>query len=122
MLQSFGVGIALDDFGTGYSSLCNLREINFDKIKIDRSFVQTLGESEESSKIVSAILGLGKSLGIKTTAEGIETPHNSDWLTEQGCTTGQGFLFGRPMPASAVDQLFEAMPAELDLHRGAIRA
>jgi EAL domain-containing protein (putative c-di-GMP-specific phosphodiesterase class I) len=86
--------------------LCNLREISFDKIKIDRSFVQTLGESEESSKIVSAILGLGKSLGIKTTAEGIETPLNSDWLSEQGCTTGQGFLFGRPMPASAVDALF----------------
>jgi diguanylate cyclase (GGDEF)-like protein len=112
MLQSFGVAIALDDFGTGYSSLCNLREISFDKIKIDRSFVQTLGESEESSKIVSAILGLGKSLGIKTTAEGIETPINSDWLSEQGCTTGQGFLFGRPMPASAVDALFNSTSKE----------
>jgi EAL domain-containing protein (putative c-di-GMP-specific phosphodiesterase class I) len=123
MLQSFGVGIALDDFGTGYSSLCNLREINFDKIKIDRSFVQTLGESEESSKIVSAILGLGKSLGIKTTAEGIETPVNSDWLSEQGCTTGQGFLFGKPMPASAVDELFDALPADLGQNRaGGARA
>ena len=122
MLQSFGVAIALDDFGTGYSSLCNLREISFDKIKIDRSFVQTLGESEESSKIVSAILGLGKSLGIKTTAEGIETPLNSDWLSEQGCTTGQGFLFGRPMPASAVDALFSstadvAYPEPRDMRR-----
>ncbi|MDB5589536.1 EAL domain-containing protein [Enterovirga sp.] len=113
-LQAAGVSVALDDFGTGYSSLYHLREMNFDKIKIDRSFVQSLGGNEESAKIISAILGLGRSLGIMTTAEGIESADNSAWLAEMGCMIGQGFLFGAPMPASLVPDLIRsnvALPA-----------
>jgi diguanylate cyclase (GGDEF)-like protein len=101
-LQRAGVSVALDDFGTGYSSLSHLRDINFNRIKIDRSFVQSLGESPESGKIVDAVLALGKSLGVRTTAEGIENVANSQWLAARGCTDGQGFLFGKPMPAAAV--------------------
>lgn len=101
-LQRAGVSVALDDFGTGYSSLSHLRDINFDRIKIDRSFIQSLGESAESGKIVDAVLALGKSLGVRTTAEGVENATNSQWLADRGCTDGQGFFFGRPMPAGAV--------------------
>ena len=104
MLQAAGVSVALDDFGTGYSSLYHLREMKFDKIKIDRSFVQSLGDNAESAKIITAILGLGRSLGILTTAEGIENQDNSAWLAAAGCTTGQGYLFGPPVPASAVGE------------------
>ena len=126
-LQREGVSIALDDFGTGYSSLCHLRDMNFDKIKIDRSFVQSIGDNPESAKIVNAILGLGRSLGVITTAEGIENAANSDWLAEHGCTHGQGFLFGQPMSAGDVDRQLEdgfvddAMPERAQaIIRGAI--
>ena len=107
-LQRAGVSVALDDFGTGYSSLSHLRDINFDRIKIDRSFVQALGESAESGKIVNAVLALGRSLGVRTTAEGIENATNSQWLADRGCTDGQGFLFGKPMPAAAVQRHLDA--------------
>lgn len=105
-LQNVGVKISLDDFGTGYSSLYHLRELHFDKIKIDRSFVQSREDNHESTKIVSAIIGLGKSLGLLTTAEGIENSENLGWLAEQGCSFGQGFFFGKPMPASDVEQQY----------------
>ena len=118
-LQSVGVSIALDDFGTGYSSLYHLREMRFDKIKIDRSFVQSLASNEESAKIISAILGLGSSLGILTTAEGIETAGNSAWLAERGCDTGQGFLFGPPVPAIAVNGLLREAAAHQHAKRAA---
>jgi EAL domain-containing protein (putative c-di-GMP-specific phosphodiesterase class I) len=100
--------VALDDFGTGYSSLSHLRDINFNRIKIDRSFVQSLGDSPESGKIIDAVLALGRSLGVRTTAEGIENVANSQWLAERGCTDGQGFLFGKPMPAHAVSGQLES--------------
>jgi diguanylate cyclase (GGDEF)-like protein len=112
-LQNSGVKIALDDFGTGYSSLYHLRELRFDKIKIDKSFVQALNQDQDSTKIVDAIINLGKSLGLLTTAEGIENTDNRDWLKEQGCTFGQGYLFGAPMSAAATGTLIEnqATPA-----------
>ena len=109
-LQNCGVKIALDDFGTGYSSLYHLRELRFDKIKIDRSFVQALNRDRDSTKIVDAIINLGKSLGLLTTAEGIENTDNRDWLKEQGCTFGQGFLFGAPMSATAIGEMLEDQP------------
>ncbi len=96
-MQNIGVKIALDDFGTGYSSLYHLRELKFDKLKIDRSYVTTLMQGSEGAKLVDAIIQLGASLGMETTAEGIETASSLDWLSKQGCTFGQGFLFGRPM-------------------------
>ena len=107
-LQNLGVRIALDDFGTGYSSLYHLRELKFDKLKIDRSYVDTITLSEERAKLVDAIISLGRSLGLVTTAEGIETDASVDWLSGQGCDFGQGYLFGKPMPKEEIDTLLEA--------------
>jgi diguanylate cyclase (GGDEF)-like protein/PAS domain S-box-containing protein len=98
-LKQLGVRVSLDDFGTGYSSLSYLRSFPFDRIKIDRSFVKDLGQSRESLAIIRAILGLSKSLMIKTTAEGVETHEQFLRLQAEGCTHFQGFLFGRPQPS-----------------------
>lgn len=97
-----GVRIAIDDFGSGYSSLFYLRELPFDVVKIDQSFVGTRGSNPESAKIVSAVIGLTRALGIATVAEGIEATVDAQWLQTQGCDTGQGFLYSRPMPADEV--------------------
>ena len=107
-LQNLGVRIALDDFGTGYSSLYHLRELRFDKLKIDRSYVNSITMSEERAQLVDAIIKLGASLGLVTTAEGIETDTSVDWLESQGCDFGQGYLFGKPMSKSDTDRLFDA--------------
>jgi diguanylate cyclase (GGDEF)-like protein len=107
-LQSLGVKIALDDFGTGYSSLYHLRELRFNKLKIDRSYITSLKEGSERAKLVDAIIQLGASLSLQTTAEGIETASNLDWLSDQGCNFGQGYLFGAPMPKEAADRFLEA--------------
>lgn len=98
-LQNAGVRIALDDFGKGYSSLYHLRQLRFDQLKIDRSFVHSMG-SPESAKIVSAVAGLGKSLGMPVTAEGVETKAEADALRALGCEHAQGFLFGKPLNAA----------------------
>lgn len=103
-LQNLGVRIALDDFGTGYSSLYHLRELRFDKLKIDKSYVTALARDAERAKLVDAIIQLGASLSLQTTAEGIESASDLDWLSEQGCNYGQGYLFGRPMPKDEADR------------------
>ncbi|KQP30058.1 diguanylate cyclase [Methylobacterium sp. Leaf104] len=97
-LRALGVRIALDDFGTGYSSLSYLRAFPFDRIKIDRSFVGEMESNPQSAAIVRAIIDLGTSLGIATTAEGIETETQFDRLRATACDEVQGYLFGRPMP------------------------
>jgi diguanylate cyclase (GGDEF)-like protein len=97
-----GVTIAIDDFGSGYSSLYYLRELPFDVVKIDQSFVGTRGSNPESAKIVGAVIGLTRALGLQTVAEGIETSADATWLHEEGCDTGQGYLYSRPMPADEV--------------------
>jgi diguanylate cyclase (GGDEF)-like protein/PAS domain S-box-containing protein len=104
-LREFGVRISMDDFGTGYSSLSYLRSFPFDKIKIDRSFVRDIAERPDSVAIVRAISGLGRSLNISTTAEGVETMDQLDWLRAEGCTEVQGFLFSPARPASEIDAL-----------------
>jgi diguanylate cyclase (GGDEF)-like protein len=104
-LRGFGVKISLDDFGTGYSSLSYLRSFPFDKIKIDRSFITELATREDSMAIVRAVTGLGKSLGIVTTAEGVETDAQFDLLRQEGCTQAQGYLFSRPRPAAEVENM-----------------
>lgn len=104
-LRNFGVRISMDDFGTGYSSLSNLRSFPFDKVKIDQSFVQEMESQGESMAIVRAITALGKSLGITTTAEGVETSEQLDLLRLEGCTQVQGYLFSHPQPASVVEEL-----------------
>ena len=114
-LQAQGITICLDDFGTGYSSLYHLRELNFDKIKIDRSFVQAMRGNAESEKIIDAILGLTGSLHLPTVAEGIEDAATLRMLEAKGCALGQGFYFGKAMPAAAASALLargmEAVPA-----------
>ena len=95
-LKALGVSISLDDFGTGYSSLSYLRSFPFDKIKIDKSFVQDIGSSREALAIIRAITGLSNSLLIHTTAEGVETKEQFLRLQEEGCSHFQGYLFGRP--------------------------
>ena len=97
----------MDDFGTGYSSLSYLRSFPFDKIKIDQSFVQDLSKRGDSLAIVKAVIGLGQSLGMTTTAEGVETEDQLDLVREQGCSEVQGFLFSPPLPAGAAALLFQ---------------
>jgi diguanylate cyclase (GGDEF)-like protein len=107
-LRALGVSISMDDFGTGYSSLSYLRAFPFDKIKIDRSFVSHLDEGRESLTIVQAIAQLGLSLCIPTTAEGVETEMQLEWLRQAGCTEMQGYLFSRPIPASEIAELLRS--------------
>ncbi len=114
-LKNQGISIALDDFGTGYSSLHHLRVLPFDKIKIDQSFIKTMRDNADSRMIVKAIIGLSGSLGLPTTAEGIETNNNADILRELGCTLGQGFLFSKAVPSREVPDLL-AMLDELAIH------
>jgi diguanylate cyclase (GGDEF)-like protein len=106
-LRDFGANISMDDFGTGYSSLSYLRSFPFDKIKIDRSFVEDLADRPESMAIVRAVAGLGSSLGIETTAEGVETAEQIDLLRREGCTEMQGYIFSPPRPAAEVEQLLK---------------
>jgi diguanylate cyclase (GGDEF)-like protein len=104
-LRALGVRISMDDFGTGYSSLSYLRSFPFDKIKIDRSFVSELASRDDSMAIVRAVTGLGKSLGISTTAEGVETDEQLALLRLEGCTEVQGYLFSPPRPAEDVESM-----------------
>jgi EAL domain-containing protein (putative c-di-GMP-specific phosphodiesterase class I) len=104
-LRRLGVRISLDDFGTGYSSLGYLRAFPFDKIKIDRSFVNDLASRNDSLAIIKAVIALGRSLGISTTAEGVETEEQFDLVRLEGCTEVQGYIFSPPLPASAIAEL-----------------
>jgi diguanylate cyclase (GGDEF)-like protein len=107
-LRALGVRIAMDDFGTGYSSLSYLHSFPFDKIKIDRMFVRDVLDRASSGAIVRAITGLGASLGIATTAEGVETAEQMARLRRDGCTEAQGFLISRPVPVGGVAALLAA--------------
>jgi diguanylate cyclase (GGDEF)-like protein len=106
-LKQIGVRIALDDFGTGFSSLSYLRKFPFDKIKIDRSFIIELLSEKEASAVVKAITDLAAALDMETTAEGVEEPAQVEALRAHGCTTVQGYLFSKPVPASKVPDLLE---------------
>ena len=108
-LQSFGIRIAIDDFGTGYSSLSYLRSFPFDKIKIDRSFINGLSDgSPEAVAIVRAMTQMGLSLGMSTTAEGVETAEQLDIVRAEGCTEAQGYLYSRPKPAAEIANMIAA--------------
>ncbi len=104
-LKNQGIRLALDDFGTGYSSLAHLRALPFDRIKIDKSFVMSLIENQESAAIVNAIARLGENLSLPVTAEGIERPDIAHRLRDMGINKGQGWLYGRPMPIAAARRL-----------------
>lgn len=108
ILSASGVSIALDDFGTGYASLTHLKRFPVNMIKIDRSFVSNLETDAGSAAIVRALLSLGESLGIGVVAEGVETAVQTSFLQQHGSHLGQGYLFGRPMPAEGVPPFIAA--------------
>jgi len=115
-LRAMGIRIALDDFGTGYSSLSYLQRFPFDKIKIDRSFIQQLLTRSGATAIVRAITDLARALGMETTAEGVENSEQLAELRLQGCSSVQGYLFSKPVDAAAVlDALAAANPAARDV-------
>lgn len=111
ILKREGVRIELDDFGIGYSSLYHLRELSFDAIKIDRSFIQSLRQGEENKRILAAIINLGHTLNLSTVAEGIEDESDFALLSGLGCQYGQGHFFGKPLPAHEAELLVTERPA-----------
>ena len=114
-LRNMGIRIALDDFGTGYSSLSYLQSFPFDKIKIDRSFIQQLLSRSGSTAIVRAITDLARALGMETTAEGVENPEQLAELRLQGCSSVQGYLFSRPVNAAGVHEALAAANPQRDV-------
>jgi len=106
-LKSMGVRLSIDDFGTGYSSLAYLKRFPVDSLKIDQSFVRDLTQDPEDSAITTSILLMGKSLNLKVVAEGLETQAQLDFLKALDCDEGQGYFFGRPMPAEEARALVE---------------
>ncbi|MBP7377754.1 MAG: PAS domain S-box protein [Pyrinomonadaceae bacterium] len=105
VLDALGISLSTDDFGTGYSSLSYLQRFPFDRLKIDRSFVDKMSEGEKSIAIVKTILMLGENLGIEVVAEGIETEEQLLTLRSLGCRLGQGYLFSRPVEASVIEEM-----------------
>jgi diguanylate cyclase (GGDEF)-like protein len=108
-LHMLGVQIAMDDFGTGYSSLSYFRSFRFDRIKIDRSFVQNISGDDSALAVIRAVSGLSASLGMATTAEGVETEEQMQRLRAEGCKELQGFFFSPPRPASEIAQLLKTI-------------
>ena len=98
-LAEAGFAMAIDDFGTGYSSLAYLQQLQLTEVKIDRSFVMKIEDSEQNRAIVAAIIAMAKGLGLSTVAEGVETAAQADILRELGCDYAQGYYFGKPVPA-----------------------
>jgi len=109
-LKKLGVRISLDDFGTGFSSLSYLRNFPFDKIKIDKSFISDMETSEDSRAITVATLGLAKALGLRCTAEGVETEYQSKFLSDNGCDELQGFFISRAQPIENLAHLVDITP------------
>jgi diguanylate cyclase (GGDEF)-like protein len=109
-LNELGLSLAIDDFGTGYSSLAYLKRLPVSTIKIDRSFVMDMLESDSDAAIVRSTIELGRNLGLRVVAEGVETEEAWNALREHGCTLAQGYLIGKPMPAEELGALLEAQP------------
>lgn len=109
-LHQLGVGIAFDDFGTGYASLSLLKRYPLSRIKIDRSFVMGMAQSRQDASVVRAIIDMARSFDLRTIAEGVETTEQLDGLRALGCSDGQGYLFGKPMPAWEFSQVFGLQP------------
>jgi len=107
-LKEMGCKLALDDFGTGYSSLLHLQALPFDELKVDRSFVSSMTDRRDSRKIVAGVVGLGQSLGLRTVAEGIETRDQAETMLWLGCELGQGWYFGKPLPAEDLPSVVAA--------------
>ena len=103
-----GLRLAIDDFGTGYSSLGRLNQTWVNMLKIDRSFVQELGESDHARKLVASVVQLAQSLDLEPLAEGVETEQQRSFLVDRGCRYGQGFLFSRPLPTDEIQSFYDA--------------
>ena len=111
-LRALGVGLALDDFGTGFSTMSTLVRFSFDQLKIDSSFVKESVHRRESAAVVRGIVALAREMGMPTTAEGIETHEQLDFVRACGCTHAQGYLLGRPERAEAIVHLEERFAAD----------
>lgn len=109
-LADMGVQLALDDFGTGFSSLGYLRNLAISRLKIDQSFVQDLPENKDSVAITEAIVGMGRSLGMRVIAEGVELTQQADFLKSIGCHEVQGYLYGKPMPPNEAEAFIKSLP------------
>jgi EAL domain-containing protein (putative c-di-GMP-specific phosphodiesterase class I) len=125
-LKNQGIRLALDDFGSGFSSLSHLSALPFDKIKIDREFVASISKNRQSAAIVRAVTTMAQALDVPVVAEGIEDAAAHEALLQIGCASGQGWYFGKPMPAEAVENLLRhrtagvaALPAASALARNA---
>ncbi|MEA2840680.1 MAG: diguanylate cyclase [Methylobacteriaceae bacterium] len=111
-LRSFGISLALDDFGIGYSSLSYLRRMPFTKLKIDKSFIDDV-TMMQSAAIVHAVIALARAIGLKVTAEGVETTQQQQFLRIAGCHYLQGYLFSKPVPAAEIDQMLAASSSKV---------
>src|SRR6185312_14719432 len=118
-LKNQGIRLALDDFGTGFSSLAHLRSLPFDIIKIDRSFVSNINSKRESSAIVRAVTTLAAALQVPVCVEGIENEDSYDTVIRLGCEIGQGWYFGKPMPA---EQARELLSSRVEGHEPPLRS
>lgn len=116
-LDALGISLSTDDFGTGYSSLSYLQRFPFDRLKIDRSFIDKMDQDEKSIAIVKTILMLGENLGIEVVAEGIETEQQLGTLRELGCRLGQGYLFSRPVNSKAIEKMLHEATESVDTAR-----
>ena len=116
-LKDMGIRIAVDDFGTGYSSLSYLRRFPIDTLKIDKSFVREISTTPQTATIIGAVIGLGRNLGHRVIAEGVETERQSKFLRAHGCRLGQGFHLGRPLPAEDIGLLLAGAQGAVSLAR-----
>jgi EAL domain-containing protein (putative c-di-GMP-specific phosphodiesterase class I) len=115
-LKDAGVTIALDDFGTGFASLTHLKQFPVDHLKIDQSFVRGVAENSDDQAIVSAVIGLAKSLHLTVTAEGVETHEQAARLLKKGCDFGQGYLFAKPLVGSRVPWFLSSRTSAAPMH------
>jgi EAL domain-containing protein (putative c-di-GMP-specific phosphodiesterase class I) len=116
-IKGLGVRIAIDDFGTGYSSLAYLRQFPIDSIKIDRSFIAAIGDSPAATAVIQTLVQLGQKLGISTLAEGIEDQSQLEYLQDQRCDHGQGFLVTRPLTPPDLSDFLHSYQRQPELQR-----
>lgn len=118
-LRDLGIGLSIDDFGTGYSALSYLQKFSFSKLKIDRAFIINLAENKADKSLVTAILAMAKALNLKVVAEGIEDASQLQFLTQQQCEYGQGYLFSKPVTAAEFEKLLRDDQAKTSLYLAA---
>jgi EAL domain-containing protein (putative c-di-GMP-specific phosphodiesterase class I) len=106
-LRAMGFGLSLDDFGTGYSSLSYLKRLPMSELKIDRAFITDVARGGRDGALAAAIITLGSELGLQVVAEGVETQEQADFLIGRGCSLQQGYLFSRPVPQAAFEQMLK---------------